>query len=128
MGNKKAVFNITLPFSTVRVADEDIDDIMESVMTGCAYWCGKAEPAEPYLGEYASEQISRGGKLKFHPVDDEPAELDKEKFREGLYKWLLSLKDESRVVHGGWIDPGQIDSIDGDSILQYALFGSIIYG
>lgn len=132
MSIKKPEFNIELPLSSIQVTNEDIDDIMHTVMEGCAYWCAKSEPVGDYLGDYASDQISRGGILKFYPMAEDgsiedPVELNKEKFRKGLYKWLLSLGNDGRMMKGGWIDPGCIDASDADSILQYALFDELIY-
>ena len=44
----------------VVVTQEDIDDIMAGALEGgINYWCGEAEVVGNYLGEYASEQISR---------------------------------------------------------------------
>ena len=76
----------------VRVRNEDIDDIMVSALEGgINYWCRKAEVKGGYLGEYASDQISRGGELILHDTED-------------------------------------IDAEDADCIIQYALFGDVIYG
>ena len=36
---------------------------------GITYWCNKAEVIGGYLGEYASDQISRGGKLKLYDYE-----------------------------------------------------------
>lgn len=125
---EEPAFIINLPSQTVQVMAEDIDDIMESAMTGCTYWCEKAEPVGGYLGEYASEQISNGGTLKFYPIDDEPVTLTKEQFQAGLHKWLLdSAENKERAVQDGRIEPGQMDANDGDLILQYALFDELIY-
>ena len=70
----------------VIVTQEDIDDIMAGALEGgINYWCCKAEVVGDYLGEYASEQISRGGQLLLHDIEeDERHTLDKEKFLKGL--------------------------------------------
>lgn len=126
-------FVLDAPYGDIKVTGEDIDDTMDSAMSGCAYWCEKAEPQHCYLGEYASEQISRGGEILFTPFEDEPVMLDKEKFRKGLNMWL-SKQDETtvnRVLGAGaaprFYDPGQVDAADADDILQYALFGELVY-
>lgn len=125
-------FNIDTPFSLIVVSGEDIDDIMESAMTGCTYWCEKAEVIGDYRGNYANEQISRDGELKFYPVDDEPVILDKEKFRSGLNQWLkelwgVNVEKLRTILPGGMLDPGQIDAADADTIIQYALFDELVY-
>ena len=132
--HKDKVFTVIplgAPYPDIWMTNEDVDDMMESVMTGCTYWCDRAEPVDDYLGEYASEQISKGGSLKFFPSDDVPVELTPENFRNGLYEWLKTCvipKRLEQVVQDGRLNPGQIDAEDGDTILQYALFGELIYG
>lgn len=124
--NNESGFFFLLPKPGIRVTNEDIDDIMESAMTGCTYWCERVEPVDHYLGQYANEQISRGGSLKFFSLEDGSCEvLTKTKFRNGLSKWLEKVKP---VTEGGRIDPGQMDANDADAIIQYALFDDIIYG
>lgn len=70
----------------VVVTQEDIDDIMAGALEGgINYWCGEAEVVGNYLGEYASEQISRGGQLILYDIEeDETYTLDREKFMKGL--------------------------------------------
>ena len=72
---------------TVRLTKQDVDDIMVSALEGgICYWSDCAEVVGCCLSEYASGQISRGGKLKIHvdePFDEantEWYELDMEKF------------------------------------------------
>ena len=49
---------------SVRISTEDIDDIVTTALEGgICYWCRRAEVKGKYLGEFASEQISRGGVL-----------------------------------------------------------------
>lgn len=46
---------------SVRISTEDIDDIVTTALEGgICYWCRRAEVKGKYLGEFASEQISRG--------------------------------------------------------------------
>lgn len=124
-----ALFNFGKSYPKIQVTGEDVDDIMESAMTGCAYWCKKVEPVDGYLGEYASEQISRYGMLKFYPADDKPVNLTPENFREGLYIWLKTYiqGNSHNALRDGRLDPGQMDACDADCIIQYALFGEIRY-
>lgn len=50
---------------SVRISTEDIDDIVTTALEGgICYWCRRAEVKGKYLGEFASEQISRGGVLE----------------------------------------------------------------
>ena len=117
----------------VVVTQEDIDDIMAGALEGgINYWCGKAEVVGDYLGEYASEQISRGGQLLLHDIEeDERHTLDKEKFLMGLkmyfekphpYDILEEIDNKLRV------DTCNADVTVCDMIIQYALFDDVIYG
>ena len=111
----------------VSVTAEDVDDIMESAMTGAVYWCREAIVTSSYLGEYASEQISRGGTLSFVPFEGGKWTLDLERFKKGLYMYLKNHEESSRCICDGKVDPGQIDSVAADCVIQYAMFGDIIY-
>lgn len=123
----------------VRVRNEDIDDIMVSALEGgINYWCRKAEVKGDYLGEYASDQISRGGELILHDAEENKSyTLSKEKFVEGLKKYIaagntgcIDQETNSIGVYTGKlnIDPGNIDAGAADCIIQYALFDDVIYG
>lgn len=116
----------------VRVRNEDIDDIMVTALEGgINYWCRKAEVKGDYLGEYASDQISRGGELVLHDAEEnESYTLSKEKFMEGLKKYIAAgntecIDRENDILS---IDPGNIDAEAADCIIQYALFGDVVYG
>lgn len=115
------------------VTGEDIDDIMAGALEGgISYWCNRAEVVGDYLGKYASEQISRGGRLLLYDIEeDESYMLDKEKVLKGLkmyienphpYEILNEIDNELRV------DTGNADATVCDMIIQYALFDDVIYG
>mgnify|MGYP000587501111 CR=1 FL=1 len=119
--------------------DEDIDDIMCTALEGgITYWCDNAKVVGKYLGEYASDQISRGGKLKLHDFEENKwYELTKENFIEGLKQFVLECgftKDEgnghcgSVITDDGLLDVSNIDAGDADYIIQCALFGEVVYG
>lgn len=119
------------------VTDEDIDDIMCSAFEGgITYWCGRVEVVGEYLGEYASEQISRGGELILWDAenDDESYRLNKEMLLEGIrlaiknrdfeeYRWY-----ENRWYENNGLDCTQVDADVADCIIQYALFGEVVFG
>lgn len=102
---------------------QDIDDIMVSALEGgITYWCGRCEVVGEYLGEYASEQISRGGKLILHDIEDdeETWELDLEKLQKGI---------KGIIEKGYWNgDKYYCDAEVADIIVQYALFDDIVFG
>ena len=123
----------------VTVQNEDIDDIMVSALEGgINYWCKKAEVAGNYFGEYASDQISRGGELILHDMEENKTyTVSKEKFIEGLKKYITAGNTECIVretddygIYTGKlsIEAGNIDALAADCIIQYAVFGDVIYG
>ena len=83
-----------------------------------------------YLGEYASEQISRGGELELYEIEEETyRSLTLENFKIGLLKYFSEdYMPVARRHDGTWgVDPGMIDEIAADEIIQYALFEEIVY-
>ena len=71
--NKVTKHGVTAVFNFV-ISDEDIDEIMSAALAGgITYWCGRAKVVGEYLGEYASEQISRGGVLKLYDIEEPKA-------------------------------------------------------
>ncbi len=131
MKNKnKEIMNIEIK---VVVNDEDIDDIMAGALEGgINYWCDEAKVIGNYLGEYASEQISRDGQLKLHDFEEEEDYiLDKEKFLKGLKMYLenphpYNILEE--IDNGFMVDVCNADATVCDMIVQYALFDDVIYG
>ena len=111
---------------TVHVTAEDIDDILCTAFEGgICYWCDEVEVVGKYLGKYASEQISRGGKLVLHDAESSDKwELTLDKFAKGLQEWLSYNPD---FITDGGIDTSNIDANCADEIIQYALFGELMF-
>lgn len=112
----------------VLLSDQDIDDIMASALEGgITYWCGQVDVVDKYLGEYASDQISRGGSLILYDCEsDDKWVLTKEKFLNGVKKFIsihLSVLDKNKEI-----DACEIDGDYADRIIQYALFDDIVFG
>jgi len=123
-------------FVTVKhkVTDEDINDIMCTALEGgINCWCSKAEVIDgDYKGaEYASDSLSKGAKLLLHDCEDdhigdeEKFTLTKEKFMKGFQLYLTNGVEKGRTVY---TDPGDIDACEADCIIQFAVFGEIVYG
>lgn len=116
------------------ITDEDIDDIMVGALEGgINYWCDDAKPVGDYLGNYASEQISRGGSLKLHDIEEEKDYLlTREAFIDGIVKYLENPHpyDITDRGYGTYIkiDAGKCDAVVCDMIIQYAIFGEVVYG
>ena len=115
----------------VELTQQDIDDIMVAALEGgINYWCDEAavEGGE-YLGKYASDQISRCGTLLLHDTDEDAyRKLDLEKFLKGFKLWLENGGDQYGAVQGHEVDCCNIDAGCADEIVQYALFGEVVYG
>ena len=126
-------FEITVASETeVEITSEDIDDIMVGALEGgIIYWCRKVEVIGEYLGEYASDQISRGGELKFYCVDErDPYVLTRDKLLNGVEK-LIENGSKELLENGEEtfrISMYQLDACACDAIIQYALFDEIVYG
>ena len=98
MGSKEKEKQVTVSVTLeIVLTQEDIDDIMCGALEGgITYWCDEAKVVGDYLGEYGSEQIARGGKLRLHlpePFDKDETEyyeLDLEKFKKGVELWAIT--------------------------------------
>jgi len=126
MEDKK--FNIHINMN-VDLTQKDVDDLMCTALEGgICYWCGRAEVVGEMLGEYAHEQISRGGTLILHDAEcPDKWELTLEKFLRGVE---LYIKNGDRVMVEDFklVDFGELDAEDADCIVQYALFGRLVFG
>ena len=108
----------------IRYSMQDIDDLMATALEGgINYWCRMAEVAESeYYGEYASDQISRGGSLILYDAESED-------------RWVLTL---DKLMHGlvlalengelTSVDPDDWDADAADIIVQLGLFDTIVFG
>lgn len=113
------------------ITSQDIDDIMVTALEGgIAYWCRKAKVVGDYLGEYASDQISRGGSLILYDAESSDHwELDLEKLLHGIEKAIEdNWFDDYDWYVDGKLDCCQIDAEVADTIVQLALFDDIVFG
>ena len=109
----------------IALTEEDVDKIMKAALDeGIGYWCQKAEVVGgEYLGEYTSDQISRGGSILL-TCDQGKKELNSQNFLNGVKR---AIEDGSIAIDDGEIDADDIDSDIADQIIQYAVFGDLIY-
>ena len=115
----------------IKVTQQDIDDIMATALEGgINYWCCKAEVVGDYLGEFASEQISRGGTLLLVDAEDgRKYTLNLENFLCGLEKAVAEHWFADYDWHNGKeLDTCNVDAEVADVIIQLALFNDVIYG
>lgn len=109
--------------STTKVTQEDLDNIIDSAVAWCSYWCDLMEigkkPTEKITA--MSEVITRGGTLVFHI--DEPYETG------GKTKFTLTAPKMVKALEKyGEFDFEDFDGPMSDAVLQIALFGEIVYG
>lgn len=112
----------------VEVSSQDVDDILCAAFEGgIGYWCDEVvvDGKWPEGATYASEALSRGATLKLkdaEPEDDTDGyfTLTLDMFKKGLATYVAK--------HGWSGDTGDIDADAADSIVQYALFGKIVFG
>lgn len=114
-----------------RVTTRDVDDIMCAALEdGITGWCRAAKPVSKRFGEYGHEQIGRGGALMLYDAEsDESWELTLDKFLRGL---AAAIEDNSVPVtigaESGYVDVSDVDACAADIIVQYALFGEVVFG
>ena len=131
--NQKESEDIVKVEMEILLTREDIDDIMCGALEGgITYWCRKAEVLGKYLGEYASEQIARGGTLNLYDSEEDVVYvLTKDKFLKGVELWAKNPIGGNCLEHiDGRLrfDCCNADAVVCDAIIQYALFGDVIYG
>ena len=116
------------PQIEVNLTQQDIDDIMVTALEGgINYWCRKVKVNGKYLGEYASDQISRGGMLTLYDAESAQTwELTLGKFLNGV---KLYFEQGCHVqVEDNAIDTCDIDAGDADCIIQLAIFEEVVFG
>ena len=112
--------------------EEDIDDIMVTALEGgINYWCDEAEVVEnKRVADWGHEQIARGGALIIHDAESTDCwELNLEKFLNGVKMWIEhGYADEAGAIYNLELDCGNIDAVQADIIIQFALFGDVVFG
>lgn len=139
----KAEGTIHIP---IKYTLEDLECALISAWEGGSnYWVGKAEVKHPSItieeahgsgwctSEWAFHALVEGGSIYFE--DNEDGEDKGELTLEGMKKGLeLFVKNCARNNHvnffnfDGTLDMGQVDAVDADMILQYSLWGKVIFG
>ena len=107
----------------IEVTEDHLDSILTGAFEGGSnYWIAKVEvKKDDFKGKvYASESVAAGGELYIYTTDDAKYLLSKSSIIMGLQQYL----DTSKLKN--WPDGG--DAETDDLILQYALFGEVVYG
>lgn len=129
MKNESRGFEVDLELK-ICITTQDIDDIMCAALEGgITSWCRLAKPVGRRLGEYAHEQIARGGSLMLHDAEsNDKWELTLEKFLRGLARAIEDGASVTINAEDGTIDTSDVDGYVADSIVQIALFGEVVFG
>lgn len=100
---------------TSKVTEQQVNDIMSKALLGCGYWADEADvPNNEKL--FASEALTQGFDVKIHDAEEDKWHtLTLTKFLKGL----------SLAKNHNFED---YDMYDAEQVLQYALFGKLIYG
>ena len=81
------------------------------------------------LGEYGHEQIARGGSLMLYDAESSDKwELTLDKFLRGLALAIESGAPVTIDAESGYIDTSDVDAECADMIIQFALFGDLVFG
>lgn len=118
---------------SVELTDEEIDDIVCAALEdGICGWCNEVVVLDQYgnegvyLGEWAHEQISRGGSLRLLLSDSSPI-IDRERLIFGI-KLAATKGYAEGWLRGTRVDTYEVDAEAADIIFQFAVFGEIVYG
>ena len=88
-----------------------------------------AKPVGKMLGEYGHEQIARGGSLVLYDAESSDKwELTLNKFLRGLALAIESGVSVTIDAESGYIDTSDVDAECADLIIQFALFGDLVFG
>ena len=124
----------------INVTMQNVDDILCTAFDrgygGALYWATPKRPGvmnEPV--EYVWEVITKNRQTMIVMEDPEhgamiPHSLDLERFLHGFQIWCEQQNQNGRSLpmDDGEIDCGMIDANDADNIVQYAIFGRLVYG
>lgn len=107
--------------TVVIISNQQIDDIMVTALEGgINYWVnGVDAKVDVPDREYLSDIISRGGSLNIQDDEGDVFVLDKAAFKKGLG---MAMKD------GNGFDRENYDAGDADRVIQYAIYGKLVWG
>jgi hypothetical protein len=130
----------------IEVDDEWVQDVICTVVEGgISYWCpcitpigdtaGKAVKEAPIpFSEICASVLLLGGSLLLHAIEsddrghEEEYALTLEKLLKGAALWAKArLNDAASLGELFSFDPGDIDADAADCIVQFGLFGKLVY-
>ena len=119
---------------TETLTAEMVSALLDAAMSDCTYWCDRV--AVPKGGTifidgavldwatadlFKSEWLALGGVLTF-VVEGEKKSLARDAFADAVQAYCTQTKQTLTALYDNY------DAGDGDSILQLALFGEVVYG
>ena len=109
--------------TTIKVTEEDLDNIVDNALNWCSYWCDLLEYGKEPTSKVTamSEALSHGGTLVFN-IDEPFEDNGKTKFELTTEKLLKGLSEY------GEFDFENFDGPMSDAVVQQALFGEVVYG
>ena len=120
----------------VDVPNRFLDDILTTAFEGGnTYWLDsvtiKTKPDTPHKNLFNSDIISMGGALVLTSIDNDRGVLTKKRLLNAI-EWYIN-KYQSKKHWYSESNTGldvleDYDAQDADTILQYALFGEVVYG
>lgn len=125
------------PEIEVNLTEQDIQDIVIIALEGgIGYWACLDDTdasGDKTTSEWAADVLLTGGSLTFTDAEGDPDDPDTESWTLTLDKLLNGIKlyfeDGCHVkVEDNSIDTSDIDANDADCIVQFALFGEVVYG
>lgn len=113
------------------LTEKNIDTIMSLALEGgIGYWAVlnnstpdfDSKPNNRFTSEWATQLILDGKSIEFYDVEDEEERwtLDLEKIVKGFTQNYKERPFDNNLENG--------DATTGDCIIQYALFGKLVYG
>jgi hypothetical protein len=100
------------------ISESDIDEIMKMAIEGIENrWANVEEHG----------QISRGGTISIHADHHADFEFGLDGFLRGMKIFLEDGNSDLVNIKNETIDPDEFDTDCGDRLVQYGLFGKVIY-
>lgn len=125
----------------VKINDEFVSDIVCTMFEGGSnYWINTIKINHPNgvklkstpTSEWAASALNKGGSVTIfpHEYEGDIVTLTKQKLIDGIKLWATGSRFFEIVNEDGqhYIDAGNIDADESDVILQYSVFGEIIFG
>lgn len=128
---KVAEKEYTVP-TTVKVTAQQIEDlIVTAIEGGITYWAGlcdsdlfKDKPKDLPISQFIFQLLYEGKSVKFYDAEEDDDSVDWELTLDKLLKGI-ALNYEQRKWDS---DLDNYDADTADSIIQFALFGELVYG